>query len=121
MYSGAELSSALAAGLLGKRVRTRILFLSGAIFQTLGFLVYGLSEFGWMVVLARGLIGVNGGITLSTIYSYIGKSAHEYSELCEHVKKPCEHVKKKKKQLERQLVMILNVVGMLTMILTIGE
>ena len=120
MYSGAELSSALAAGLLGKRVRTRILFLSGAIFQTLGFLVYGLSEFGWMVVLARGLIGVNGGITLSTIYSYIGKSAHEYSELCEHVKKPCEHVKKKK-QLERQLVMILNVVGMLTMILTIGE
>ena len=117
MYSGAELSSALAAGLLGKRVRTRFLFLSGALLQTLGFVVYGFSQFGWMVVVARTLIGFNGGITLSTVYTYIGKSAREYSELC----KDGEKKDGEKKALERQLVLISNVVGMVTMILTIGE
>lgn len=115
MYSGAEMSSAFAAGLVGKRLGSGFLLFAGSTFQTVGFLVYGFSQSGWMVVLARGLIGFNGGITLTAMYSYNGKSAYEYNNLCESIGK------KKRPGLERQLIMISNLVGMSTMIPTIGE
>ena len=81
MFSAGEIGGALLVSMATQRLGYMLLFVSGAMFQTVGFLIYGCSTAGWMVVVARVLIGVNSGIIISLPFSYFGQSVAEYGSL----------------------------------------
>ena len=55
----------------------RRLFTIGPIIQILGGVLYALSTAGWMVILARFLVGINNGMTTVIAMSYFTVSAWE--------------------------------------------
>ena len=81
MTSAGEFGGALLVSVATQRLGYMLLFVSGAVLQTVGFLIYGCSTAGWMVVVARILNGVNSGILVSLPFSYFGQSVAEYGSL----------------------------------------
>ena len=81
MFSAGEIVGALLVSVATQRLGYTLLFVSGAIFQTIGFLIYGCSTAGWMAVVGRVLVGVNSGIIISLPFSYFGQSVTEYGWL----------------------------------------
>ena len=76
MYSIGELIGALFAGYVKHILSYRLCFLLGTLLCPLGYAVYSSAVVGWMVVLARLIIGMNCGLILSLIIIYIGETIH---------------------------------------------
>lgn len=72
---------ALCIAVLGGRVSHKVLILIGPLAQTIGYIIYGLSINGWMVILARLLIGINNGANVASVVSYYNYSVPKYNEL----------------------------------------
>ena len=81
MFSAGEIGGALLVSMATNRLGYMPLFVSGAVFQTIGFLIYGCSTAGWMAVVGRVLVGFNSGIIISLPFSYFGQSVAEYGWL----------------------------------------
>ena len=77
MYSIGELIGALLAGSIKRVLPYRLCFLLGTLLCPLGYAVYSSAVAGWMVVLARLIIGMNCGLILSLITTYIGETTME--------------------------------------------
>ena len=83
MYSVGELVGSLSSASLSLSVGHSVLFFSGVVLQTFAFLFYGLSNAGWMVIVARLLLGLHGGLILALPPSYFSVSVEEYIVLKE--------------------------------------
>ena len=81
MYSVGELVGSLSFASLSLSVGHSVLFFSGVVLQTCAFFLYGLSNAGWMVIVARLLLGLHGGLVLALPPSYFSLSMEEYSVL----------------------------------------
>ena len=96
MYSFGELFGAVLAGPVNRVLPYRLCFLFGALLCPLGYIVYSSAQAGWMVLLARFVIGLNCGFILTFITAYIGETTTELyesqlnDEVCCVVSKPCE-------------------------------
>ena len=101
MYSGGEIIGAFSVAWLTQHLGYKFLFMAGILLQIVGFLIYGLSTAGWMVILARLCIGINGGIIISLPISYYGKSAYEYDQLSDSNEK-----KTSKERIKNRLVYV---------------
>ena len=88
--------SAVGIGLLFNHVPTQYLFILSTLSHILGYLVYALATNGWMMILARGLAGVQLGAT-SLVFAYCSVSFEKYTEnmkiLGKYEKKEGEKVK----------------------------
>ena len=78
MYSIGELIGALLAGSIKSILPYRLCFLLGTLFCPLGYAVYSFAVAGWMVMLARLIIGMNCGLILALITAYIGETTVEF-------------------------------------------
>ena len=89
--------SAVGAGLLFNRVPTWHLLLVSTLSHTLGYTLYSLANSGWMMILARGLAGLQAGAVRSLTFSYFSLSFKKYTEnlrtLGEFDKKRAERAK----------------------------
>ena len=65
--------------LLAKIRDYRKLLTIGPIIQILGGIMYALSTAGWMVILARFLLGLNYALSVPAAVSYISVSAGEHN------------------------------------------
>ena len=83
MFSVGEVVGSLSSASLSLSVGHSVLFFSGVVLQTCAFLIYGLSNAGWMVIIARLLLGLHGGLILALPPSYFSMSVEEYSILKE--------------------------------------
>ena len=72
--------SAVGAGLLFNRVPTWHLLLVSTLSHTLGYTLYSLANSGWMMILARGLAGLQAGAVRSLTFSYFSLSFEKYTE-----------------------------------------
>ena len=81
----------------------------------MGYLIYGLSTTGWMVIIGRFFVGASCAMTISVVMSYYVCSTNEYNVLCEKVGKP------KKLRLKRQLTVIYSFVGSSSSIPVLGK
>lgn len=105
---------AIAVAVLVGRIRFKALLIIGLIFQLFGYLVYGLSSDGLMVIIARILIGVNSGASFASVITYYNHSTAEYSMLAEKVnKKPIPG-------LYKTLVLVVALCGTIAYIPVIG-
>lgn len=86
MYSIGEFVGALGAGPLTRLVSYRQNFLWSLVVCVVGNLLYGIGMRGWMVLMGRFFIGVNCGLLLVLITSYIGVTASEVSEKQQQLK-----------------------------------
>ena len=71
---------AMGAGLLFNLIPTWYLFLVSTLCHTLGYLLYALATNGWMMLLARGLAGLQQGSIESLMFSYFAISFEKYTE-----------------------------------------
>ena len=71
-------------GLTYNAIPTWYLFLfstlSCTLSYTLGYLLYALATSGWMMILARGLAGIQLGATTALAFSYYAVSFEKYTE-----------------------------------------
>ena len=72
--------SAVAVGLLFSLIPTWYLFLVSTLCHTLGYLLYALATNDWMMILARGLAGMQQGSAVSIVFSYFAVSLKRYTE-----------------------------------------
>ena len=114
MFSAGEIGGAILVSAATQKLGYIPLFVSGAIFQTIGFLIYGCSTAGWMVVVARVLVGVNSGIIISLPFSYFGQSIAEYGSL-----KGLDMVGKER--FKNQLIYVTGLIISFTFIPTLGN
>lgn len=49
-------------------------FLIALLFDVIGFLIYSIAQYGWMVILAKLFIGTYSGLQRSLVYAYIAIS-----------------------------------------------
>ena len=80
----------------------------------IGFLLYGLSSNGWMIVLSRALVGYNSGIFIALPFAYFGKSVMEYSKLM-------RLTRKKGRKLKNQLIYLSGLITTSNCILTLSK
>ena len=80
-----------------------------------GYLIYGLSNAGWMVIVGRFCIGIGGASAIVVVMSYYVSSSMEYNSLCKKIGKP------KKLRLNRQLTVIFSFVSTVSYIPAIGK
>ena len=73
-------TAAVAVGLLFNLIPTWYLFLVSTLCHTLGYLLYALATNGWMMILARGLAGLQLGAVDSLSFSYYCLSFEKYTE-----------------------------------------
>ena len=50
------------------------------LFNVVGFLIYAIAQQGWMIILARLLIGIFSGLQRSLVFAYISVSYQSYVE-----------------------------------------
>lgn len=74
----------LLGGVLASTVPYWYGFLIALIFNVAGFLIYGTARAGWMIILARLLIGTFSGLQRSLVYAYIGVSYQLYVKMKQH-------------------------------------
>ena len=67
-------------GLTYNAIPTWYLFLFSTLSYTLGYLLYALATSGWMMILARGLAGIQLGATTALAFSYYAVSFEKYTE-----------------------------------------
>ena len=109
------MTGAILVALLTKRTSYKAIMLIGPVSQLIGFFIYGFSSSGWMVILARYLIGVNYGSTVSASMSYYTVSSIEFNELAESSNK------KPKPRLKKQLMLTFSAVAAFGYILATGS
>ena len=68
-------------GILASTIPYWYSFLIALLFNVVGFLLYATAQYGWMVILARLLIGTFSGLQHSLVYAYIGVSYQQYIEI----------------------------------------
>jgi MFS family permease len=89
--------SAVGAGLLFNHVPTWYLFMFSTLSHILGYLLYALATNGWMMILARGLAGVQLAACTSLVFAYCSVSFEKYTEnlkiLGKYEKKKAKRVK----------------------------
>ena len=89
--------SAVVTGLLFNHVPTWYLFMFSTLSHILGYLLYALATNGWMLMLARGLAGVQLGASTSLVMAYCSVSFEKYTKnmkiLGKYEKKKAERVK----------------------------
>lgn len=71
----------LCGGVLASTIPYWHSFLIALLFNVVGFLIYGVAQHGWMIILARIFIGIYTGLQRSLIYSYIAISYQGYVEI----------------------------------------
>ena len=71
----------LTGGTLASTIPYWYSFLLALIFNALGFLLYATAQHGWVVVLARILVGMFSGLQRSLVFAYIGVSYQNYVEI----------------------------------------
>ena len=79
LFSGYAVS-AVGTGLLFNHVPTWYLFMFSTLSHTLGYLLYALATNGWMMILARGLAGLQLGASTSLVFAYCSVSFEKYTE-----------------------------------------
>ena len=104
----------LSVAIFTRYVGFKLLFSSGVLLQMIGFLVYGLSNNGWMIVLSRALVGYNSGIFIALPFAYFGKSVMEYSNLM-------KLRRKKGRKLKNQLIYLSGLITTSNCILTLSK
>ena len=67
-------------GLTYNAIPTWYLFLFSTLSYTLGYLLYALATSGWMMILARGLAGIQLGATTTLAFTYFGVSFEKFTE-----------------------------------------
>ena len=77
----------LIGGVLASTVPYWYGFLIALLFNAFGFLIYGTARAGWMIILARLLIGIFSGLQRSLVYAYIGVSYQLYVKMKQHTGK----------------------------------
>ena len=89
--------SAVSTGLLFNHVPTWYLFMFSTLSHTLGYLMYALATNGWMMIVARGLAGLQLGASTSLVFAYCSVSFEKYTEnlkiLGKYEKNKAERVK----------------------------
>ena len=78
LFGGYTLS-AVAVGLLFNLIPTWYLFLVSTLCHTLGYLLYALATNDWMMILARGLAGLQLGAVEALSFSYYSVSFEKYT------------------------------------------
>lgn len=114
MYNGGKIMGTLSVAIFTRHIGFKFLFTSGVTLQMIGFLIYGLSVNGWMIVLSRALVGFNSGIFIALPFAYFGKSVMEYSKLM-------ELTRKKGKKLKNQLVYLSGLITTSNCVLTLSK
>lgn len=71
----------ISGGILASIIPYWYSLLAALICYTVGALLYGTAQYGWMVVMARLLIGIFSGLQRSLIYAYIAMSYQSYVEI----------------------------------------
>ena len=77
MYSIGELIGAPLAGYMTKYIPYRFTLLLSALLLAIGCFFYAMSLYGWMVLVARLLIGLHTGIGVVVVTAYLGETATE--------------------------------------------
>ena len=72
--------AAVATGLLFNHIPTWYLFLVSTLCHILGYLLYALATSGWMMILARGLAGLQLGAIDVITFGYYAVSFEKYKE-----------------------------------------
>ena len=72
--------AAVAVGLLFNLIPTWYLCFASTLCHTLGYLFYALATNGWMMLLARGLAGLQLGAADTLVYTYYSVSFDKYTE-----------------------------------------
>ena len=111
IYNGGDIAGSLTASILLNVLSYRFLLAIGPIAQILGCTLYGLSINGWMVIAGRFLIGINTGITMSSIMSYYTVSS------CIHGEQAFE----KNSGLKKRLMIVYGIVVTLSYLPSNGE
>ena len=114
MYDLGSIIGAIIIAVLGGRLVYKALLVIGLTSQIVGYLIYGFSTSGWMVIIARILIGICNGASFSSIYSYYNYSVTRYNALAEKLSK------KQRPKLFKALVLLLATFGSITYIPVIG-
>ncbi|CAI8044642.1 hypothetical protein GBAR_LOCUS24744 [Geodia barretti] len=70
----------IVAGLLFNYIPTWYLFLCSTLSFIFGYLLYALASNGWMMILARGLAGIQLGTSTALSFAYFGVSFEKYTE-----------------------------------------
>ena len=77
MYSFGELVGALVGGYMTKYIPYRYTLLSSALLLAVGCFFYAMTLHGWMILVARLLIGLHAGIGVVVVTAYLGETGTE--------------------------------------------
>ena len=77
VYSIGEVVAAAIAGYMTKYIPYRYTILLAALTLAVGLLLYALTVQGWMIIVARLLIGVHTGFDLVLVTAYLGETGTE--------------------------------------------
>ena len=77
VYSIGEILGASVAGYVTKYIPYRYTILLAALTLAVGLLLYALTVQGWMIIVARLLLGVHTGFDLVIVTAYLGETAIE--------------------------------------------
>lgn len=81
IYNGGSILGAILIAVVGKYIPYKVSILIGPVSQVIGFIIYGLSTRGWMVIIARLFMGFKNGANLASVVSYFNYSVPKYNKL----------------------------------------